>query len=111
MACSSESRSMIPKSWMTWMGDLEPRATSCETSSYWRSSIRPLSLMSSISGLETGSDIYHYPLFCLFRGGVHRLGEFEFLELLLDGHRVLRLGDDLFARNQPRHVFLHQKAV
>src|SRR5271165_316598 len=99
----------MPKSWMICRAGFDPRAHSAETSSYCRSSIMPFSLSSSSSGLDTGSLIMLISGLVVLRA--HGLGQLQFLQLLLDGDRVLRLGDDFLARDHARQVLVNQETV
>src|SRR4029077_7556264 len=110
-ACRMASASRMPKSCKIWNTDLPLRLNSPLTSSNWRSSMRPCSLISVRSGLEMSSGIL---CFAFDQGGgvnADGLGEFEFLEFGLDGDGVLRFGDDFLAGDHPGEVFLDEERI
>src|SRR5689334_7200456 len=105
--------SMTPKSWRIWYMGLPLRPCSDWTSSYWRSSIMPFSLIRANRGLDKGSDIMQsaFGLGIGVGGGAHGLRQLHFLQFLLDGDRVLGFGEDLLPGNHARHVFLQKEAI
>src|SRR5688572_7714367 len=106
------SRSMMPKSWSIWNTGVPARLCSAATSSYCRSSIKPCSLISDSSGLEISSDIQiDSGLAGTARVDTDSLGQLEFLQLGLDGNRILRLGNNFFAGDHSGQIFLDEKSI
>src|SRR4051812_43435869 len=105
------SRSITPKSWRIWLTGLPVRLNSPRTSSYWRSSMRLCSLMSESRGFVMSSAILRFPLDEVFGFGADGGGEFELLELCLDGSWVLGFGDYFFAGDHSGEVFVDEEAV
>src|SRR5688572_23225893 len=85
------------------------------TSSNCRSSIKLRSLISASRGwrLESaiGSGFYWCRRARRRPGGPERLRQLQFLQLGLDGGRILALGDNFFARDKALLVLLHKKAI
>src|SRR4051812_27152815 len=127
ITCKTISSSMIPKSCKIWMTGLPLRLNSACTSSNCKSSIRLCSLIRDSSGFVISSAISPKVFSVRCQGsvsfshlafadddlgfGADGGGEFEFLELGLDGDGVLGLGDDLFAGDHALQIFINQKRI
>src|ERR1041385_1613488 len=116
--CRIESMSMIPKSCRIWIMEVPARLCSATTSSYCRSSIRFCSLINASNGFWISSAILQSNHSTKSTGrrrrrGVHAggLGQFQFLELRLDRHRVLRLGNHFLARDHAGQIFFNQERI
>src|SRR5258708_13354161 len=105
-----ESISRMPKSCRIWLTGLAVRPCSASTSSYCKSSTRPFSLINSNNGLDCSAIRSALGGFVGLARSGHGLGQFQLLQFLLDGDRILGLRDDLFPANHPTHVLLYQYA-
>src|SRR5215472_11937232 len=111
MTWRMESRSMIPKSCRICMTGLAERLNSSWTSSYWRSSMRFWPLISDSNGLEMSSAISAVALGDGLGISPDGGSQLEFLQLGLDGDRILGFSDDLLPGDHAGEVFVDEETV